>query len=111
MDAVTVRRSRRAAFLLHVYNAKSMSLSKIVLFFNELMACLQKSICSLAIIASETPRIPLESPEVQEPPKHLPETSHRAPRNTVWGLALVSVVFELKNLRQPNSYLGSQKLV
>ena len=42
-----------------------------------MMAHLQKPICFIAIIASETPRAPLESPELREPPPLLPENFQR----------------------------------
>ena len=40
---------------------------------------------AIAILASEIPRAPLESPELRELPKLLPETS----QDIVWGIALV----------------------
>ena len=63
--------------------------------FEEIDGRIRKPICFIAIIVSETPRGPLERPELRELPKLLPATTSQAQVNTVWGLAQVSYEFSL----------------
>ena len=47
--------------------------------YEEMNGIIAKNTCFIAIVASETPRASLESPELREPPKLLPETSQLPP--------------------------------
>ena len=79
MDMVLVRRRRRATFS-YIFRIQNQCHIKKLYAIQEVNGIIEKkNICFIAIIASETPRAPLESPELRELPKLLPETSQRPP--------------------------------